>query len=205
MKKLLTFLASALLFGCISANAQDFDFGLKAGITGNWLPNTIIDDGDKVLPNLGFYGGVFGDVNLSESFFVRAEAMYARKGVSTRNDYTSHKYSRYLSYLEVPVLAGFRLGYDDRVMFLAGPGFAYCFGDKVQQDGIFDPASTGNVNKFDLSLVLQASYLLTESLAVDFRVDYGFLRVLGKNELTGLEDKGRNLGIMFGFSYAFGK
>ena len=190
-----------LLLACIAfsaASAQEFLFGVKGGVSGNWIPKTNINPDDKVMPNTGFYGGVSGSLDISDQTFVQAELLYARKGISTKGTVFDNKYWRKLHYIQLPVMLGFKMR-DDDLRFMIGPEFGYCVGNKVYDSAtIVTPASASDVKKFNFALALQTSYLIYESLGIDFKVDYALTRTFAG------DDNGRNLSLQIGLSYLFG-
>ena len=199
-RKLFATLAICLCFS-LGASAQDFGFGVKGGVAANWMPGTVIDGFDRPTTNVGFYGGLVGDLNFDGSFFLQMEALYARKGVSTNSDITG-KYSRNISYIQVPLLAGFKLS-DDRFRVMFGPEFGFCVGEKIKigNDAGFDPASSGKASPFNLAISLQTTYLIAGNLGVDVKFDYGLTKTL-KDTFT--KDNGRNMSLQIGLSYIFG-
>ena len=198
MKKTIAIAALLMLFaGAFCAKAQnDFSFGVKGGIAGNWLPGTTIEPDDRVSANFGFYGGVTGALDFSYNIMMQAELMYSRKGVNTTGALYGNKYERRLHYLQLPVMVVVKLA-DENLRLMAGPELNYCLGTKVYQDAIFDPTSAVDYNRFGCGLVIQASYLVAGGLGVDFKVDYGLTKALK-------EDDGRILSLQLGLSYTFG-
>ena len=203
MKSFLT-IALALLVGT-SAFGQGFHFGVKGGVSGNWMPGTNLNIDDYPIMNVGFYGGVTGTLFISDMTFLQAEALYTRKGVSTNSD-LSGKYTRNISYIQVPVFFGFAVGSDDALRFMVGPEFAFAVGNQVIQDAPLNPAGGSHYNPapFNFGIGLQVSYFITDGLAVDLRFDKGFTKTLKPAVSTTIEDKGTNLGVMLGVSYMFG-
>ena len=59
-------------------------------------------------PRIGLRAGLFGDVNISGPFSIRAEAVYSMKGV--RNADSSSNVTAELDYIELPLLVVVRLG-----------------------------------------------------------------------------------------------
>ncbi len=196
--------ALALLIGA-GAFGQGFHFGVKGGISGNWMPRTNINIDDTPVMNVGFYGGVTGTLFLSEMSFLQAEAIYTRKGVSTNSDLTG-KYSRNVSYIQVPVFFGLALGSDDALRFMLGPELAFAIGNQVVTNAALNPAGGDKYKPtaFNFGIGFQISYFITDGLGIDLRFDKGLTKTL-KPAVTGaLEDKGTNLGVMLGVSYMFG-
>lgn len=200
-EKIILTIALALFAGA-GAFAQDgIGLGLKAGVAGNWIPGTYVDVGDDVLPNFGFYGGVYGFAEFSDTMFGQVELLYSRKGIYTKSPLLG-KYTRNLSYIQLPLLVGFKL-HDDAVNIAFGPAFAYCVGNTVKAQTL-NPSSASDVAPFNLSAIVQARYAITESFGVDLRFDVGLTRTF-KSESASHPDKGHNSSIQLGVSYMFGQ
>ena len=179
------------------ASAQDFYFGVKGGIAANWMPGTYLDLYDVAQTNVGFYGGVSAALDFDGSFFPQMEVLYARKGVTTNNEFTG-RYSRNISYIQVPVLAGFKL-VDDRFRIMLGPEFGFCIGQNIRTQ-YETPAIKGTPAPFNFALALQTTYLIVDNLGVDVKFDYG----LTKTMKDALNDNGRNMSLQIGLSFIFG-
>lgn len=202
-KSLFTIVLALLM--AVSASGQGFHFGVKGGISGNWMPRTNINIDDTPVMNVGFYGGVTATLFLSDMYFLQAEALYTRKGVSTNSELTG-KYSRNISYIQVPVFFGLALGSDDALRFMLGPEFGFAVGNQVITNAALNPAGGDKYKPadFNFGIGLQVSYFITDGLAVDLRFDKGFTKTLKPAASTTIEDKGTNLGVMLGVSYMFG-
>lgn len=189
----------ALMIGA-PASAQNFSFGVKAGVAGNWMKKTLIDPGDRVVPNIGFYAGVAGNIELSDLMFAQAELLFARKGISTRNEILG-KYSRNISYIQLPLFVGFKLGSDDLRLML-GPEFGVCVRNKVVADA-YNPSSVGTVRPFNLAIAAQINYMITDEIGIDFKVDMGLTKTMEVPEFEGRTTEGRNLSVQAGVCYFF--
>lgn len=189
----------ALMIGAL-ASAQNFSFGVKAGVAGNWMKKTLIEWDDRVVPNIGFYAGVAGNIELSDLMFVQAELLFARKGISTKNDRLG-KYSRNISYIQLPLFVGFKLGSDDLRLML-GPEFGVCVRNKVVADN-YNPSSVGTVRPFNLAIAAQINYMITDEIGIDFKVDMGLTKTMKVPEFEGRTTEGRNLSVQAGVCYFF--
>lgn len=197
-KRIILLAVLALTIGA-SASAQDFRFGVKAGVAGNWVKRTLLTPGDRVVPNIGFYGGVAGNIELSDLMFAQAELLFARKGISTRNNVFG-EYSRNISYIQLPLFVGFKLGED--VGLMLGPEFGVCVGNRVIKNE-YDPSSIGTVCPFNLAIAGQINYMITDELGIDFKVDLGLTRTLKIPEFEGRTTDGNNLSVQVGMCYFF--
>lgn len=195
-KKHLISLLLALSFAA-GASAQDFTFGLKGGIAANWMPGTYLDLYDVAQTNVGFYAGATGALNFDGSFFPQVEVLFVRKGVTTNNELTG-KYSRNISYVQVPVYAGFKLA-DDRFRIMLGPEFGFCVGQNIRTK-YETPAIIGKPAPFNFAFAIQTTYMIADFLGVDAKFDYGITRTLQ----DALNDNGRNMSLQIGLCVVFG-
>lgn len=192
----------AVLALAISAGASaQVNFGVKAGASLNAIPGTYGDMGDDPVANIGFYGGALANISVTDKFFVQAEALYSRKGISTSNPILG-KYTRNINYVEIPVMAGLRTN-GGLFNVMAGPAFGYCVGDKVKSE-TYNPASIGNPRDLSVSFVMQTTWFVTDNLGVDLGFDFGITPVFENAHIGDSIDKGRNAGVMVGLSYYFG-
>lgn len=198
-KRIILLSVLALMIGA-PAFAQDFRFGAKAGVAGNWMKRTLIEPDDRVVPNIGFYLGVAGNIELSDLMFAQTELLFARKGISTRNEILG-KYSRNISYIQLPLFVGFKLGSDDLRLML-GPEFGVCVRNKVVADA-YNPSSVGTVRPFNLAIAAQINYMITDEIGIDFKVDMGLTRTMKVPEFEGRTAEGNNLSVQAGVCYFF--
>lgn len=198
-KRIILLAVLALMAGA-PASAQEFSFGVKAGVAGNWMKRTWLDVGDRVVPNIGFYAGVAGNIDLSDLMFAQAELIFARKGISTRSEILG-KYSRNISYIQLPLFVGFKLG-SDNLRLMLGPEFGVCVGNKVKAD-TYNPSSVGTVRPFNLAIAAQVNYMITDEFGIDFKVDMGLTRTMKDAAIQDRQDEGRNLSVQAGVCYFF--
>jgi Outer membrane protein beta-barrel domain len=136
MKNLI--LAFALLFTAQFANAQFFAMGLKGGLhTQTSTPKDIIIGGDDANFDLGVdqfrFGGQFGGyLRFGKRFFVQPEVVFN----SNKTDYSVKQsnlpnaiYTEKFNTLDIPVLAGIKLG---PVRLVAGPVGHYFLSSKSE-------------------------------------------------------------------------
>ena len=198
-KRIILLAVLAMMAGA-PASAQEFSFGVKAGVAGNWMKRTWLDVGDRVVPNIGFYAGVAGNIDLSDLMFAQAELIFARKGISTRSEILG-KYSRNISYIQLPLFVGFKLG-SDNLRLMLGPEFGVCVGNKVKAD-TYNPSSVGTVRPFNLAIAAQVNYMITDEFGIDFKVDMGLTRTMKDAAIQDRQDEGRNLSVQAGVCYFF--
>lgn len=125
-------LAVVLLSGlAISSNAQDRRMGVKGGLN---LSNLYVDNIDDENARVGFHAGVYGQIFSTDAFAIQPELLYTTKGSETEFGGLIDQTVRFnLNYLELPVLAVFKLG--DAAEIHVGPYFGYLLSANVETDG----------------------------------------------------------------------
>lgn len=187
------------------ASAQEmWEFGIKGGGSINMMPWTTYDVGDRPIVNGGFYGGGYASVLVSDYWFLQADLMYARKGVSTRSEIQGD-YSRNISYIQLPVYVGWDISGEGRYRAMTGPGLGIYLGDSVHYSSPGQhPSSVGNeCQPLNLFWVLQGDVAITDALLFEIRADIGLTRTFKSGGVLN-DDKGRNASVSFGLCYRFG-
>ncbi|HLT80558.1 MAG TPA: porin family protein [Cyclobacteriaceae bacterium] len=146
-------LTMLLLSGVVmSSTAQDRRMGIKGGLN---LSNLYVDDVDDENARVGFHVGVYGQIFSTETFAIQPELLYTTKG--SENEWgglidQTVKFN--LNYLELPVLAVFKLG--DAAEIHVGPYFSYLLGANIDTEGDLGGASEeldrDNFKSFDFGL-----------------------------------------------------
>jgi len=181
MKKLrnLSLLVSAVAISMISfstAQAQYAKAGIKGGLNlSNLYVNQTNDDKARVGWHAGFYGQLFA----SEAFAIQPEVNFSTKGTGvTRIDATSARYESNfnLSYIDIPVLAVFKLG--DAAEIHAGAYWAYLLGAEIRNnnrnpDNEFTTIDRDNFDDWDYGLAGGIGFNLGESAQLGVRYNYG--------------------------------
>ncbi len=155
------FTAAALLTGAILLNSSDAlaqgrtRIGLKGGLNASSL---YYDSQGATNKNerIGFHVGVFAQAPIGEFFAIQPELLYMTKGASA--DYKvlgfNGKNTFKLNYVELPVLATFKLG--QAVELQAGPYVSYLLNSNVNSNGDFGTGISAinrdNFNKVDYGI-----------------------------------------------------
>lgn len=129
--------------------AQERRAGIKGGLN---VSNLYVDDVDDENARFGFNAGVFGEIISTETFGVQAELLYSTKGAKFESGDEELKFN--LGYLDLPVLAVFKLG--ESVDIHVGAYAAYLLNSKVKTEGIIDAdfdIDRDDLNTFDYGLV----------------------------------------------------
>lgn len=200
-----SFLLIAVLAVCTSASAQSFWIGPKAGLSASWITHTNLDLGDKVVPHNFFDAGLFASYDFGEELMVQAELLYSGKGHTDRNMETDYKYSRHLSYLQMPLLVGYKFA-DERLHIMVGPELGYLLSSRTRSDDPGDRVgdTTDDCNRFNIALAIQFAYYFLPELGVDVKFDFGLNRTFKQDFSYGsFDDKGRNMSLQLGLCYRF--
>jgi hypothetical protein len=107
--------------------------GIKGGMNvSNFTSGEQISDKNA---RFGFHAGVFGQLFVNEGFAIQPELNYSTKGNKTTFEYgvIDQETKFNLSYLDMPVLAVFKLG--RAVEIHAGPYWSYLLGASIDTDG----------------------------------------------------------------------
>ncbi|MDR0872953.1 MAG: PorT family protein [Prevotellaceae bacterium] len=168
MKKL-TLLICALL--ALAANAQNFRGGAFAGVSVSQI------DGDRCS---GYYqpGLIIGasvDRALSEKFSLAMELKFLQKGAREIVQETDRYYKVRLNYIQVPVLAQYRIW--SNFIGEAGLGFAFLINAKEDFDG-YGYERTEDYRRFELAGIFGVAYDIPKlPLRLGARFSYSILPV----------------------------
>src|SRR5688572_7521139 len=99
-----------LVAGCMFVQAQMLDFGLKAGLNFSEMTNNRPDLYSATSSSTGFLAGAYGRVGLL-GFFVQPEVVYSQRKGAFTSKADSTAVINTLSYIDVPVLLGFKLAF----------------------------------------------------------------------------------------------
>jgi hypothetical protein len=163
----------------ISLIAQDNRTGIKGGLN---VSNLYIDDVSDESLRPGFHIGVFTQLPISETFVIQPEVLYSTKGARATYDTDvidlEGEYSFNLNYVDVPVLATFKLGESANIQ--VGPYVSYLTNAGVSTDGdIVEGASDLGRDHFStIDYGLSAGFELNFSaVTVGTRYNYGLNQV----------------------------
>ncbi|MCQ2186150.1 MAG: PorT family protein [Bacteroidales bacterium] len=207
MKKYILTVLAAMIMATGMADARKIDkahhfrIGPKVGLTGGWIPGSVLLSNEKVIPHMSYYAGISADYNLNEHFLIQADVLYTGKGHSDRtnslaySDYLTSRYNLELGFVDVPLYLVYRIS-DNGLEFKLGPEFnfnvvAY---DKFSEDvniksDSYDPEA-GNkfetiktdrrsyVRPFNVGISAGISYEFFQGFAFDFRFSYDFMGII---------------------------
>lgn len=175
----------------------------KAGIKGGLnVSNFYQDDVDDENSRFGFNAGVFSQFLITDGFGIQPEILYSTKGSTSTYNVAGFdgEYSLNLNYIDVPVLAVFRLGDDAEIH--AGPYVSYLLSASTSTEGDF---GTGQED-LDRDYFNSVDYGLAGGFALNFhpltiglRYNLGLAKIEGSEEAKNLFEDSKN---SFGQVYA---
>ncbi len=169
MKKSLIIIA-IVLFGFTNVNAQDVNFGAKAGVNFASITGDETDDLDM---RTSLHVGVVAEIVISDKFSFQPELLYSAQGAKYKETGDEETYK--LDYLNLPLMAKFYVG--EGFSLEAGPQIGFLLSAEVdwEEDG-----DSGSVDIKD------------EVKGIDFGINFG----VGYKTESGLNFGARyNLGL----------
>lgn len=141
------------------------------------MSNLIVDDVNDRNARFGFHAGVYGQLFSSQAFALQPEVNFSTKG--NKADYNvgviQQETKLNLSYIDIPVLAVFKLGRAAEIH--AGAYWAYLVGANIDTDGDlgddFRRVDRDNFDDWDYGLVGGLGFNLGEGAQLGARYSYG--------------------------------
>ncbi len=192
-----------------SAQKSPLTFGAKTGLN---LSNSSAEAGEGVdkKTKIGFQLGITADYAFNEALFLQSGLSFTTKGMKIEEKYEDEKYksSTDLSYLQLPVYIGYKINATEntKIVFNAGPYFAYGLSAKLKADGEdedynlykkYDGDNKAAMKRFDLGIGLGAGVEFGKAVV-------GLNYELGLANLDNADDggyKNRNFAITIGFKF----
>lgn len=193
MKKLTLGIAClmVLALGMPNANAQKMRGGIKGGLN---VSNLYVDDIEDENVRLGFNVGVYSQFGTG-AFAIQPEINYTQKGAETEygGDLLNGEADFNLNYIEVPVLATFKLG--DGADIHIGPYFGYLVGADFDTEGELGSLEADldrdNFKKLDWGLAGGIA-LNFNAISVGVRYNYGLQEIADDEESESLLGDAKN-------------
>jgi hypothetical protein len=216
----------SLLFIGINASAQygsPLRFGVKAGLN---LNSASMDIKNVAIKNLkiGYDVGLTAEYQMSDLFYLQSGAYFTTKGAVLKSEKASSdiknwKNSVNLQYVQVPLLASFKLEMvtDTKLFVNMGPYFAYGIGGKTIVKNDYTDADTPSTkdeyNSFDDSYFKKFDFGLMYGAGIEFekfvygiQFEFGLLNIAEKSNGLNpqINTKGfKNKGVSFNIGYKF--
>ena len=183
MRNLCLLLCIGLISGMAAAQAQAQQtprLGLKGGLN---LSNLYVDDADDENARVGWHAGVYTQLFSTETFAIQPELNFSTKGtgitygsVGPGGATFDHDQKFNLSYIDVPVLAVFKLGTAAEIH--VGPYWSYLVHAEIRNNegdpnNEFDTIDRKNFDDWDYGLAGGIGFNLGESAQLGARYNYG--------------------------------
>jgi hypothetical protein len=193
MFKILTVSLAVGFAACITTNTMaQIRAGVKGGLN---VSNLYVDNVDDENARFGFNVGVYGQIFSTDVFAIQPELLFSTKGSKIEYgggifDQTT-KYN--LSYLDLPVLAVFKLG--DAAEIHIGPYVSYLLDANISHDGDLgsgvDDINKDHLKSFDYGL--SGGFGLNfGSMQVGARYNYGLAELSDSNAADLLIGNSKN-------------
>lgn len=186
--------ASAQLLSTTESFAQN---RVRVGLKGGLNASSLFYDSQGVSnkrERIGFHGGVFAQVPVGEFFAVQPELLYTTKGSSAEYNVLgiSGRNTFRLNYVELPVLATFKLG--QAVELQAGPYVSYLLKSDLSSSGDITGTTSfdrNNFNKVDYGVAGGLNLFLGKAL-LGLRYEQGLQRVASSGAARTLLGNAKN-------------
>lgn len=182
---------------------------IRAGIKGGFNASSLFYENANAndrKERYGFHGGVFAQIPAGRYFAIQPELLYTTKGASANSSALGlqQRNTFRLNYLELPVLATFKLG--NAVELQAGPYASYLLDSSVKTTGDFatgaTPLNRDAFNRFDYGVAGGLNLFLGKAL-VGLRYGQGLQNIANSTGSNVLLGKARNGVGMISVGYSF--
>lgn len=175
--KIIGLFTVALLLCYTTSTAQNARGGIKGGLN---LSTLYIEDVEDENVRPGFHLGIYTQLMVTESFAIQPELNFSTKGSRAQYDnfvfQGENKFN--LSYIDIPVLATFKLGNDADIH--VGPYFGYLVGVSTSTEGDFGSAyqelDRDDYQDWDYGLAAGIA-LNFQPMSVGVRYNYGLNKI----------------------------
>lgn len=157
MTKISKILTVCLAVGLASSISTDLMAQMRAGIKGGLnVSNLYVDEVDDENARFGFNLGFYGQVLSSDAFALQPELLFSTKWskVEYGGSFFDQSFKYNLSYLDLPVLAVFKLGESAEIH--VGPYISYLLGADISHEGDLgsgvDDMDRDDLKSFDYGL-----------------------------------------------------
>ncbi|MEP2668243.1 MAG: porin family protein [Cyclobacteriaceae bacterium] len=174
--KLIIGTITLMVLSLSAVKAQEARMGVKGGLN---ISNLYVDNVNDENSRLGFNVGLYGQILSNEFFAIQPELLYTTKGSKNEYDgFVDQDVKFNLNYLEVPVLAVFKLG---EVAELHAGGYgSYLLGANVSYAGDLinggEELDRDNFKSYDYGLVGGLS-LNFGNVQIGTRYNYGLVKL----------------------------
>ncbi|CAM3756983.1 porin family protein [Flavobacterium gelidilacus] len=213
MKKLL--FAAVAVFTLANVNAQDMNFGAKAGLNVTTLTGDVEDANSLI----GAHVGVFAEFKISDKFSFQPELLFSMQGAKEKysgtetfggNTYSYTEEAKLkLSYINIPLMAKYYVA--EKFSLEAGPQIGFLIsanGDYEYSETLNGTTSSESTSEdvkdsfkgVDFGLNFGFGYDFTEKLSLGARYNLGLGDI---NDVDGSDAKINNAGFQVSVGYKF--
>ena len=157
MTKILKIFTVFFVVGSVGTISNDLFGQMRAGIKGGLnVSNLYVDEVSDENARFGFNLGFYGQILSSDVFAIQPELLFSTKGseIEYGGSFFDQTVKYNLSYLDLPVLAVFKLGESAEIH--VGPYVGYLLGAKISHEGDLgngaDEIDKDNLKPFDYGL-----------------------------------------------------
>lgn len=191
---------SSLTFHAKAQVSDQMGFGVRAGFNLMNMHQVTFGTQDyKTNAEVGFHVGVYGDLPIAKSLTFLPELYYVQKNAKFQQT-AADKLNLKLSYLELPVLIGYK-PISDLTLFI-GPEFSLLLAQKttLTENSVQVSKDTDlqNYRKFITGAAVGIGYSITPNINVTVRYTTDFQQTL-KDESIDLKNKGFALAMGYTF------
>jgi hypothetical protein len=185
MTKILKILTLSIVVSFASCISNELLAQMRAGVKGGLnVSNLYVDDVNDENARFGFNLGFYGQILSSDVFAIQPELLFSTKGskIEYGGNFFDQTVKYNLSYLDLPVLAVFKLG--DAAEIHVGPYVSYLLGANISHDGDLgsgvDDIDREHLKSFDYGLSGGVG-LNFGALQVGARYNYGLAKLEDSN------------------------
>ena len=172
MKKLVLLLFAGIAFA--TANAQQIEFGAKAGLNLSTITVSNGFNGYSYNSLANFNAGAFLKVHLIRSFSIQPEVYYSGQGFKA-DDGSGGLYSEHVNYVNIPILAKF--SHRSGLYLETGPQFGIKLSATDKENGVSQDVSSA-YHSADFSWAFGAGFKIPMSpVGIDLRYNVGITNV----------------------------
>lgn len=177
-------MAAMAIVSFSSVNAQEINFGVKAGLNLASLTGEELEDYDMLM---SFHVGAVAEIGISEKFSFQPELLYSSQGAKAEQ--SGIKIKALLNYLNLPLMAKYYVAEGFSVE--AGPQIGYLLSAKFKAEGGGESETRDvkdELKSIDFGVNFGAGYKLENGL------NFGARYNLGLSDINDSENDGESSG-----------
>ncbi len=188
MKKILLSAVAIAVFG-FSAQAQDINFGIKAGA--NFA--NFGGDAEETSMKTGFHAGAVVEFKLSEQFSIQPELVYSMQGCKAEN-LLGDEIENKLDYLNLPIMAKYYLM--EGLSLHAGPQVGFLMSAKLEDEDVKD-----SYESIDFALNGGAEYELPMGVFFQARYSAGLANINASEDADDFKLTNNVISVSIGYKF----